>query len=108
MSKLFAPELKMARIKAGKTQAQIAELLGLGKSSISLIESGARETTTDVVERWLDACSCTITIAPCANPVRLIELMARIELVLAKADAHQIEVFEALVQAMEHQMAKKV
>lgn len=108
MSTLFAIDLKMARINAGKTQAQLAELLGLAKSSISLIESGARETTTDVVERWLVACSCTITIAPSVNPVQLAELMARIERVLLSANAHQMQVFEALVLAMEHQMAKKV
>jgi transcriptional regulator with XRE-family HTH domain len=108
MSKLFAKELKIARLKAGKTQAQLAEHLDLSKASISLIESGSRETTTDVVERWLLACSHTITIAPCCSPAQLASLMARIESALIIADSHQMQVFEALVQALEHQNAKKV
>jgi transcriptional regulator with XRE-family HTH domain len=108
MSKLFAPELKIARLKAGKTQAQLAEQLDLGKSSISQIESGTRETTTDVVERWLAACAHTMTIAPCCSPAQIASLVTRIERALIDADPHQMHVFEALVQALEHQNAKKM
>ena len=43
MDKQFAENLKNARIRAGLTQAQIAEKIGVAPSSYSFYESGKRE-----------------------------------------------------------------
>ena len=43
MDKQFAENLKNARIRAGLTQAQVAEKIGVAPSSYSFYESGKRE-----------------------------------------------------------------
>lgn len=55
--------LRALRIAAGIKQVDLAVTLDIHQSTISGIENG-RATTTDVVERWIDACGGTITIAP--------------------------------------------
>lgn len=48
--------LKKLRLSAGKTQGEIAELLGIERSYLSRIERGERDIDLSLLERWLSAC----------------------------------------------------
>ena len=45
--------LKEAREKIGKTQSQMAELLGISRNYLALIEIGKRPESTDLLEKAL-------------------------------------------------------
>ena len=44
--KMYGPKLKKARVKAGLSQQEVADKLGVSKSRISQIESGRAGPTT--------------------------------------------------------------
>ena len=50
------------RKKSKMTQVQLAETLGIDQSTISHIERETRDTTNDVIERWISACDGTLLI----------------------------------------------
>ena len=45
--------MKEAREKIGKTQSQMAELLGISRNYLALIEIGKRPESTDLLEKAL-------------------------------------------------------
>ena len=47
--KLFGQRLRECRKRAGETQGQLGELLGIHKSRISEMESGVNTTTTEKI-----------------------------------------------------------
>ena len=51
MGELFFENLKEARINAGLSQKEVAEQLGVAKSSYSLYESGAREPDVTKIKK---------------------------------------------------------
>ena len=55
-------ELRMMRKRAGLTQGQIAESIGLDQSSVSSYETGRRFIPTDLLEKWAEACGAVIEI----------------------------------------------
>lgn len=54
MSNNFPEALKRLRTKKGITQAELAEGLGVGKSTISMYEVGAREPDFEMLENIAD------------------------------------------------------
>ena len=54
MSNNFPEALKRLRAKKGITQAELAEGLGVGKSTISMYEVGAREPDFEMLENIAD------------------------------------------------------
>lgn len=51
MSKLFCENLKEARLKKGITQKDVAEIIGVAKSTYSLYESGGREPSVETIKK---------------------------------------------------------
>ena len=45
--------LKEARERVGKTQSEMAEMLGISRNYLALIESGKRPESTDILQRAL-------------------------------------------------------
>lgn len=54
MSKNFYENLKKARLNNGLSQAQLAELLGVAKSTYSMYESGKREPNIQTIRKIAD------------------------------------------------------
>lgn len=54
MSKNFYENLKKARLNNGLSQAQLAELLGVAKSTYSMYESGNREPNVQTIKKIAD------------------------------------------------------
>ena len=50
----FHDRLKEARIKSNYTQDQLAEILGIGKSTLSGYENGNREPTISTIAKIID------------------------------------------------------
>lgn len=76
--------------------------LGLAKSTISLIESGTRDTTTDVVERWLAVCNHRLDVRSVEGvDPRMADIARRVERVLVAADPAQIDLLDALIATIE-------
>ncbi len=67
MAKIIAPQLRLARVNAGFTQSQLAAHLGIKQSQVSAVENGTRDTTTDILERWADACNVIVKIEPAGD-----------------------------------------
>jgi predicted transcriptional regulator len=55
-------QLRALRLTAGYSQAELSTIAQIGRTTISDVEREARPTTTDVVERWLNACSGTLVV----------------------------------------------
>ena len=54
-------QIKRYRTQAGLTQADLAELIGITHSAISLIEADKRGVTIDKLRKICDALGCIIT-----------------------------------------------
>ncbi|HAU86427.1 MAG TPA: XRE family transcriptional regulator [Lachnospiraceae bacterium] len=50
----FSIRLKKLRMNQGYTQQQLANLLGISKSAISMYESGGREPELSIIQRMAD------------------------------------------------------
>lgn len=48
--------LRRIRREANLTQVQLAEKIGVDQTTISAVEVGRSPTTTEVLERWVEAC----------------------------------------------------
>lgn len=59
MSDKFHENLKQARINSGMTQAEIAEKIGVAKSTYSLYESGRREPDVQKIKQLASALNMT-------------------------------------------------
>lgn len=53
------PGLKSARLAAGLTQEEVADLIGVHPQSIYMYESGKSDSSVDVLRRLAAALSCT-------------------------------------------------
>ncbi len=58
----FRQALKAARIARGLTQGALADAIGLSKSTISMIESGNRDTTGSHLAAWASVCRVRLSI----------------------------------------------
>ena len=54
MSNNFNENLKEARLKSGYSQKEVAEKIGVAKSTYSLYESGNREPNVDTIKKISD------------------------------------------------------
>ena len=54
MSDRFSENLKIARLRAGLSQKEVARLVGVASSTYSLYESGNREPNIDTIKRMAD------------------------------------------------------
>lgn len=57
------PLIKLARLRAGMSQRELAESLGLPQSSIARWESGAREPTIDSMVQAIRACGLDLSVS---------------------------------------------
>jgi len=55
--------VREARLRAGLTQAALAERAGVPKSTVGRIESGARAPSADLVERLVRAAGLEVTVS---------------------------------------------
>jgi transcriptional regulator with XRE-family HTH domain len=55
--------VREARRRAGLTQAQLAALAGVPKSTVGRIESGARVPSTEMVERLVRAAGLEVSVS---------------------------------------------
>jgi transcriptional regulator with XRE-family HTH domain len=55
-------QLKAIRLKAGLRQEDLAAKIDVSQATVSYVERGGA-TTTDVVERWADACGAQVAIS---------------------------------------------
>lgn len=55
-------QLRQLRLSAGLSQSELAEKIQAGRSTISDVERDSRPTTTDVIERWVEACEGRLVI----------------------------------------------
>ncbi len=69
----------------------------MGQSAISLIESGARDTSITVANRWAEACGTQLTLLGAQRP----ELVQRLEKVLAIASPDELAMLEVTIQHLE-------
>jgi transcriptional regulator with XRE-family HTH domain len=60
----FQRALIAARLAAGLTQRQLAELMGTGQSVIARIEGGEHPPRLDTLQKWAAACEAEFTIKP--------------------------------------------
>lgn len=54
MGELFNENLKEARLKKGYSQKEVAENIGVAKSTYSLYESGNREPNVETIKKMAD------------------------------------------------------
>ena len=59
MSEKFFENLKKARLRKGLSQVQLAEQLGVAKSTYSMYESGNREPNVQTIKKIADILSVT-------------------------------------------------
>ena len=59
----IASIVREARRRAGLSQAALAELAGVPKSTVGRIESGARTPSVDLVDRLVRAAGLELTVA---------------------------------------------
>lgn len=86
----FYDRLKESRIKAGLTQEQLAEKLGVAKSTLSGYESGNREPTVATIAKALEILNID------ANYLYQDETKALTELVISLDDKALIKKYHAL------------
>mgnify|MGYP001852134631 CR=1 FL=1 len=86
----FYDRLKESRIKAGLTQEQLAEKLGVAKSTLSGYESGNREPTVATIAKVLEILNID------ANYLYQDETKALTELVISLDDKALIKKYHAL------------
>lgn len=55
--------LRDARIAAGRSQADVAVLLGVTQTALSYWENGRRSPSVADAERWAEAVGCRIVVA---------------------------------------------
>ena len=55
-------QLRRARIERGETQASLAQRIGVSRSMISMLETGAAAPTIEVARAWLDAYDLPATL----------------------------------------------
>jgi transcriptional regulator with XRE-family HTH domain len=53
--------LRLARLEQGRKQAEVAELAGISKSTLSKYETAAQYPTLATLDRLLDALGLTLT-----------------------------------------------
>lgn len=53
---MLGERLRALRVASGLTQEQLAQAIGLQQPQVSAIEVGRRETTTAVLQRWVEVC----------------------------------------------------
>lgn len=63
MSLIGGALIKVARLRAGMSQRQLAESLGLPQSSIARWESGAREPTVESLVQAIRACGLDLSVS---------------------------------------------
>lgn len=63
----FGHALRVAAVDAGLTQAQLAELVGLGRETVSAHMRGVTEPTLSQMGRYAQALHYTFTVAPPAE-----------------------------------------
>lgn len=56
MTPALADVLRRIRHRAGFTQEEISAAVGIARPSVSRIESAQRDTTVEVLEKWVHAC----------------------------------------------------
>lgn len=61
MAVTIGQQIKRYRTQAEMTQAELAELIGITHSAISLIEADKRGVTIDKLRKICEALGCTIT-----------------------------------------------
>ena len=54
--------LRKARVKAGITQQDVAERMGIAQTAVSRLEIGAHSPSLDMVERYAEALGCRLKI----------------------------------------------
>jgi len=60
MKTIVGKNLKILREKSGFTQAQVADFLGINRSTYSNYESGDREAPLDILEKSADLLGCDL------------------------------------------------
>ena len=53
-------QLKELRVKAGRSQGDIARATGISQAAVSRIELGQRETSWDVICAWAESCGTEV------------------------------------------------
>ncbi len=66
----FGHEIRAARLRAGLTQAELAERSGTSQATLSAYESGAKKPSAATLDRLCAACGMRLNISPAARPVR--------------------------------------
>jgi len=61
--------LKALRKRAGMTQEQMSEFLGIEQSHVSAIEKGRRYPSFDVAQRWADRCGGQLAVLGVPAPL---------------------------------------
>lgn len=62
-------QLRNARLRAGFSQQQLADLLGVMRPTISLIETALRTTTVEKAEFWASLCNHEVLVLPLHRPM---------------------------------------
>ena len=60
----ISDQLKEARTRAKIPQERMAEILDIDKAHISRVERGKRGASSDLVDRWMEACEQRLVLAP--------------------------------------------
>jgi transcriptional regulator with XRE-family HTH domain len=55
-------QLRELRLRAGLSQRQLGEKIGLTNAAVSMIEGGSRDTGTSNVEAWAEICGGTLQV----------------------------------------------
>ncbi|MEO0600372.1 MAG: helix-turn-helix transcriptional regulator [Myxococcota bacterium] len=67
--------LKALRIEAGKSQGELAEELGVDRTTISRIEQGTRSTGFALVQKWYRACGYELDAIQIGEPHESLSVM---------------------------------
>ncbi len=55
-------QLRELRLRAGLSQRQLGEKIGLTNAAVSMIEGGSRDTGTSNIEAWAELCGGTLQV----------------------------------------------
>lgn len=88
-------QLRRARKAANLSQEALARRLGISSVQVSRIETGARSTTLDIAQRWLEECGYAVESVSIGEP----EAARVLALAVATLDEAQLQSATRVIRA---------
>ena len=99
ISSVFASELINARLEKNLTQAELADKLSLGESTISFYEGGKREPDYNTLQRFADFFGVSVDYILGRTDIRIQPRESSDDEDFTKEELQQIEVFKKFLKS---------